>query len=700
MRTLTLLLITLAVFTSINPMRAEETVCAKVFIEIRQEVALARQAFEARMGITNSLPDNLTNVQVTLNFADEDGNPVAGVASTFVDPNAYFFYRADASAGGTASVPHPSTIPSGSSPKLVWTIIPTLTAANAGVTPSSSGNIYQIGAELRYTIAGKQEIVTVNPDFIRVKPLPEIQLDYFVPYDVPGDDPMTLIVEPPVPFSLALRARNVGVGIANEFTVESQPPKIIRNDIGAPVQFTLNSTRLNDGLMNPSLLVAAGNVSPGQSAMIRFEMRSRLAGRFTEFTAELSHSDELGGALTAVVRPPRTHRLQGEVLVDLPGRDGVVDFLAFDSMTSDTSPLRVFESQTVDPGVPANLEPVLVPPNNINLSASPSGSSIQLGTASPTTNAFSYVRGIDPWSGTRKLRRIVRSDGKILNTQNAWLSRHYGPPSLGAPPVTVFYVNVFDWLGSGGGVVSWALEYEAAPSNRAPVLGPLSNRIVKHGQPVTIAVTSSDPDGQIVAVALPIRPFGSSFTTDNNGSGSFTWTPGDQGIPQLGDFPLSFSASDGIASASRTVVLTVTDGELLDAWKSRWWTAGDPNSANSADPDGDGLQNLYEYALDLDPTRSSTHQRPVLTQMEQGGKHYLALTATYRTDDAKLVIDVVGSPDKDVPDNAWTEVGTGSTVDASTTPSGFHRARFLDSVALEDSPTQARFLRLRVRLLP
>jgi hypothetical protein len=680
--------------------QAQETVCAKVFIEIRQEVALARQAFEARMGITNSLPDNLTNVQVTLRFADEDGNPVAGVTTTVVDPNAYFFYRAEASAGGSASVPHPSTIASGSSPTLVWTLIPTLTAANAGVTPSSSGKIYQIGAELRYSIAGKQEIVTVNPDFIRVKPLPEIQLDYFVPYDVPGDDPLTLIVEPPVPFSLALRARNVGIGVARSFTIESQPPKILRNDLGAPVQFTLNSTRLNDGLMNPSLLVEAGDVASGQSAMIRFEMRSKLAGRFTEFTAELSHSDELGGALTALVRPPSTHRLQGEVLVDLPGRDGVVDFLAFDSMTSDTSPLRVYESQSVDPSVAANLEPALVPANNINLAAPLSGSAIQLATPSPIANAFSYVRGIDPWSGTRKLKRIVRSDGKILNPQNAWLSRHYGPPSPGATPVTVFYVNVFDWQGNGSGSISWALEYEAAPSNRAPVLGPLGNRIVKHGQPVTIAVTSSDPDGQSVAVSLPIRPYGSSFSTDNNGSGSFTWTPGDQGIPQLGDFPLTFSASDGIATATRTVVLTVTNGESVDAWKSRWWTAGDPNSANYADPDGDGLQNLYEYALDLDPTRSSTHQRPMLTQIEQGGKHYLALTAMYRTDDAKLVVDVVGSPDKDVSDSAWTPVSAGSTVDATTTPSGFRRERFQDLVALEDSPTQARFLRLRVRLLP
>jgi hypothetical protein len=114
----------------------------------------------------------------------------------------------------------------------------------------------------------------------------------------------------------------------------------------------------------------------------------------------------------------------------------------------------------------------------------------------------------------------------------------------------------------------------------------------------------------------------------------------------------------------------------------------------------DGLQNLYEYALDLDPTRSSTHQRPMLTQIEQGGKHYLALTAMYRTDDAKLVVDVVGSPDKDVSDSAWTPVSAGSTVDATTTPSGFRRERFQDLVALEDSPTQARFLRLRVRLLP
>lgn len=53
---------------------AAEPVCAKVKIEIHQELTLERQAFDAMMRITNSL-DNIAieNVTINVNFKDENG---------------------------------------------------------------------------------------------------------------------------------------------------------------------------------------------------------------------------------------------------------------------------------------------------------------------------------------------------------------------------------------------------------------------------------------------------------------------------------------------------------------------------------------------------------------------------------------------------------------------------------------------------
>ena len=96
----------------------QETVCATVKIEIQQEVTLARQAFEAKLIVKNTLPEALTNFGVQIVPSRLDGTPV-GITADPTDTSALFFYRAD----GT----HPTTIDANSSPTLEWTLIPSPT---------------------------------------------------------------------------------------------------------------------------------------------------------------------------------------------------------------------------------------------------------------------------------------------------------------------------------------------------------------------------------------------------------------------------------------------------------------------------------------------------------------------------------------------------------------------------------------------
>lgn len=76
-----------------------EPVCAEVKIEIRQELTLERQAFDANMKISNDLDSiPLHDVTIDINFKDEDGNPVLATS----DPNATdakFFIRIDSMEG-------------------------------------------------------------------------------------------------------------------------------------------------------------------------------------------------------------------------------------------------------------------------------------------------------------------------------------------------------------------------------------------------------------------------------------------------------------------------------------------------------------------------------------------------------------------------------------------------------------------------
>src|SRR5690606_34925195 len=75
------------------PALAQETVCARVKIEIKQELTLERQAFDAEMRITNTLPSTaLERVHVDVWVTDEAGQPV----TITTDPNnlsAAFFLR-------------------------------------------------------------------------------------------------------------------------------------------------------------------------------------------------------------------------------------------------------------------------------------------------------------------------------------------------------------------------------------------------------------------------------------------------------------------------------------------------------------------------------------------------------------------------------------------------------------------------------
>ena len=120
-----LFMLTLLSVSFSNLSVAEETACAVVKIEIKQELTLERQAFDARMKITNALDTaSMDNVQVNVYFTDEEENPVLATS----DPNeqgASFYIRLDSNATtGIAAVDGTESIPASSQADIHWLIIP------------------------------------------------------------------------------------------------------------------------------------------------------------------------------------------------------------------------------------------------------------------------------------------------------------------------------------------------------------------------------------------------------------------------------------------------------------------------------------------------------------------------------------------------------------------------------------------------
>ena len=116
---------------------------------------------------------------------------------------------------------------------------------------------------------------------------------------------------------------NSGQGVARSVRIGSGQPKIVGNELGLLIGFAIEGSEVNGKPAAKSLAVDFGDISPGKSGAARWLMTCTLSGRFAEFTAACTHSDDLGGRLTSLLASPVTHTLVRDVLVDISGRDTI-----------------------------------------------------------------------------------------------------------------------------------------------------------------------------------------------------------------------------------------------------------------------------------------------------------------------------------------------------------------------------------------
>jgi len=572
-----------AVLFSLPSYAAEDEVCAVVKIEIQQELTLERQAFDAKMNINNGLEGiTLENLAVNVNFKDKDGNNV--IASSNPDAtDAAFFIRVD-SITGTTDITGSGTIAPKSAAEIHWLIIPA--PGSGGV--KSTGELYFVGASLSYNLGGELKTTVVTPDSIYVKPLPLLTLDYFLEKDVFADDAFTAEVEPAVPFTLGVRVKNNGAASATGLKIDSAQPKIVENKQGLLIGFNIIGSNVNELPKSNSLQVDFGEIQPNTASMARWDMVTTLSGRFTEFNADFSHADELGGRLTSIIDPAgiATHHLIRNVRVDLAGRDNVRDFLALDNNV-----YRVFESSGVDTDVTDVSPSSTLVPFSV-------GTEAALTLTTPVTAGFSYVKLPDPYNGEKVVKQAVRSDGKLIPLDNAWTSKTRNLETN--PPSWDYFVNVFDAKSTG----TYSLlmgEPELGPTS--PVFTPMGDVTSYETATISFPVSATDANGDVVTLTAGTLPAGASFSSDNSGSGTLSWSPA---IGQAGNYTLNFTAYDGGLTSEASVNIKVnpawdTDGDGLDDdWERQHF--GDLSRDGTGDFDGDGVSDLDEYLAETDPT--------------------------------------------------------------------------------------------------
>jgi voltage-gated potassium channel Kch len=92
-------------------------------------------------------------------------------------------------------------------------------------------------------------------------------------------------------------------------------------------------------------------------------------------------------------------------------------------------------------------------------------------------------------------------------------------------------------------------------TNQDPVLDPIGPQTVAEGTNLNLVITSSDADGTIPTLSSSVLPTNATFLDNGDGTGTFDFNPD---FTQEGSYPVTFYATDGIATDSETVTITVT----------------------------------------------------------------------------------------------------------------------------------------------
>lgn len=454
----------------INPSQAyAKDVCATVKIEILQEMTFERQAFEARMKITNGLDSSaLENVRIDISLVDEEGDEKTDL----------FFITLTSKTGLSGDPDGSGRVDSGGSAEIYWLLIPAKEAA--GNTPL--GKRYFAGATLGYTMMGEQNTIIVAPDMIHVLPQPYLKLDYFLPDQVYADDPFTDAQESAIPFNLGVRIHNIGLGAANKLKIDSGQPRIVENTLGLLVDFKIIGSSVNDEPVTNSLLINFGDLEPESCGIGRWQMISTLTGNFIEFDATLTHADYLGGEMTSLVDYNiGAHFLLHDILIDLPGRDTIRDFLTRDlkiyssepfydtNDTSDSGPYS--DANESESYFDTNKREIIPAAEDLSSDFTYTGSvkdydlCLEMQGSAFTTNPYIYIKREDLTQGNLYIVRVLRSDGKTLPEDNYWIDQY----SNDNGHTWTHYFNIFDTSIEPIHDPSYCLYYEEIDDTEPPL---------------------------------------------------------------------------------------------------------------------------------------------------------------------------------------------------------------------------------------
>jgi hypothetical protein len=445
---------------------------------------MTRTAFRATLEITDNDPALLLSlVSAQVEIKDSAGNP-ANASFQIEAPTLQNIDRVDGN----------GTIQASSTATIRWLLIPSDEAAPTAVTE------FFVGGQFSYNLDGIQVQVPMDPVKITVYPDAALDLIYFHQRDVFSDDPFTTVVEPSIPYALAVMIKNRGAGAAKSLTISSAQPQIVSNDKGLVIDFQLVGAMLDGTNTANALTLNFGQINPGTIKVAEWFFTSTLQGFFHDFSATFRHEDSLGNIHLSTIKSVSIHEMEHIVDAGYGYSDGKPDFLVNDVPDPDNMPDTLYFSDGTTNAVSAVQQ--------FSFDSLPSQANLQIHLTSPTPSGWVYLRVPEPSGGKLALAGVTRSDGASIKLGvNAWTTDRVFPgPSM--PAIHTNLLHIFDYNSSG----IYTLTYSnAAPGDFTPPTSLVSALPAQTKQQFSITWSGQDNAGGSGLASFDI------FVSENSG---------------------------------------------------------------------------------------------------------------------------------------------------------------------------------------
>jgi hypothetical protein len=232
---------------------------------------------------------------------------------------------------------------------------------------------------------------------------------------------------------------------------------------------------------------------------------------------------------------------------------------------------------------------------------------------------------------------------------------------------------------------------------------------------VSSAVSPSISNGPPPSPVIVGTPYTFTFTGTGSPAPTFSVTGGTlpPGLTLSSAGVLSGTATSAVTGNFPNITVTASNGNLPNAQQMFSLSAvtraanyltgfglSGGNAAYNFDYDLDGISNLLEYALNLDPTVANLAGLPVATIKNYSGTNYLSMTFTRSSVATDLTYTVQGSSDLINWSDLASSVGGAPTAGAGfvgeTDAAPLISVEVRDTVPSDGTPGLKRFLRLKV----